>query len=145
MRKQNRETWRLFCKRLETDDYTKTTTTIKRIRQKRTIQHTFSHQDGPQAAANQMAQHLETVFDGRLLSTPQQRHHSTNDSTPVTFDDFPTTKETVTASIDRLPNKKAPGMDHLKNEMLKPTITTIAPILHKLFYTCWIESYTPTS
>ena len=41
LRKRNRETCLLFCKRLETDEYMKTTATIKKIRQKRTIQHTI--------------------------------------------------------------------------------------------------------
>ena len=145
LKKRNRETWRHFCRRLETDDYTKTTATIKKIRQKRTIQHTFSHQDGPLAAANQMAQHLETVFDGHLLSTQHHRHQTINDPTPRTFSDFPITEELVAASIHRLPNKKAPGIDHLRSEMLKPPVATIASILHKLFYLCWISSYTPTS
>ena len=150
LKKRNRETWHIFCKRLETDDYTKTTATIKKIRQKRTIQHTFSHQDGPLAAANQMAQHLENVFDGHLLSIQQQNQtqqdqQALDDSiTPMTFADFPITEETVSASIDRLPRKKAPGTDHLRSEMLKPIVTTIAPVLHKLFYLCWISSYTPT-
>ncbi|KAI9250592.1 hypothetical protein BDA99DRAFT_445011, partial [Phascolomyces articulosus] len=149
LKKRNRETWHIFCKRLETDDYTKTTATIKKIRQKRTIQHTFSHQDGPLAAANQMAQHLENVFDGHLLSIQQQNQtqqdqQALDDSiTPMTLADFPITEETVSASIDRLPRKKAPGTDHLRSEMLKPIVTTIAPVLHKLFYLCWISSYTP--
>ncbi|KAG0167038.1 hypothetical protein DFQ29_000672, partial [Apophysomyces sp. BC1021] len=60
LRQRSRETWRRLCTQLETDDYSKTTATIKRIRQRRTIQSTFSHSDGPTAAGEAMARHLET-------------------------------------------------------------------------------------
>ncbi|KAI9494027.1 hypothetical protein BDB00DRAFT_762706, partial [Zychaea mexicana] len=62
--KRSRETWLMFCNKLESDDYRKTTASIKKIRQRRTIQPTFSHPEGPQAAAETMATHLESVFDG---------------------------------------------------------------------------------
>ena len=49
---------------------------------KRTIQHLFSHQDGPVAATNQMAHYLESVFNGHLLST-QQQQQSQQDHQPI--------------------------------------------------------------
>ncbi|KAG1155033.1 hypothetical protein G6F37_008901 [Rhizopus arrhizus] len=42
-----------------------------------------------------------------------------------------------------LPPKKAPGPDHLRQEMLAPLQPALAPILLFLFQLCWTWSYTP--
>ncbi|KAG2218917.1 hypothetical protein INT45_008154 [Circinella minor] len=77
--------------KLENDNYCKTTATIKRIRQHRTIQPTYSHIDGPTAAAHSMAQHLEKEYNGHLLNsqklTTSTSSYSTDDK------EFPITEE----------------------------------------------------
>ncbi|KAG0180350.1 hypothetical protein DFQ29_000876, partial [Apophysomyces sp. BC1021] len=111
LHQRGRETWRRFCTQLETDDYSKTTATIKRIRQRRTIQPTLSHPDGPTAATEAMARQLETVYDGHLLSTRPQ-HDNTSTTTSSVPSEFPITEAAVTSALERLPPKKAPGIDH---------------------------------
>ncbi|KAI9267998.1 hypothetical protein BDA99DRAFT_422104, partial [Phascolomyces articulosus] len=64
IRSHSRGTWKDFCTSLENDDYSKTTARIKKIKQRRTILPTFSHPEGPTAAATAMASHLEKVYDG---------------------------------------------------------------------------------
>ncbi|KAG2224392.1 hypothetical protein INT45_002931 [Circinella minor] len=143
LNKCRKEMWRIFCDKLEKDDYSKTTATIKRIRQRRTIQPTYSHIDGPVAAANTMAQHLEKVYNGHLLN---HQHSHPSHRLAVNKDyEFPITEECITTTIQNLPRKKAPGNDHIRSEMLKPIIEIIAPILHYLFHICWLTTYTPSS
>ncbi|KAG0165586.1 hypothetical protein DFQ30_008259, partial [Apophysomyces sp. BC1015] len=80
---------------------------------------TFGHPDGPTAAAEAMARHLETVYDGHLLSTRLQ-HDNTSTTISYMPSDFPITEAAVTSDLERLPPKKAPGIDHVRSEMLKP-------------------------
>ncbi|KAI9470450.1 hypothetical protein BDB00DRAFT_746268, partial [Zychaea mexicana] len=144
MTKRSRQTWRTFCSRLETEEYSKRTAIIKKIRHRRTVQPTFSHQDGPQQAANLMAQHLTSVYDGHLIINDHTRSTSNNHttSTPTTVD-CPITPAVVALAIERLPSRKAPGIDHVRSEMLKPIAATLAPFLCHLFQLCWMGSYTP--
>ncbi|KAG2225960.1 hypothetical protein INT45_006656 [Circinella minor] len=147
LKKRSRETWRTFCKKLEQEEYTKTTAIIKKIRQRRTLQHTYSHPGGPQTAANKMAQHLESVYDGHLITTSPQppTREIPSTSSAHQLPDSIITSENITAALECLPKKKAPGIDHLRSEMLKPLISVLTPFLYKLFYLCWISSYTPES
>ncbi|KAI9003773.1 hypothetical protein CLU79DRAFT_75139, partial [Phycomyces nitens] len=48
-------------------------------------------------------------------------------------EDVPWDVDTVADAIRHLPRQKAPGIDHIKAEMLKPLVTTLGPILHSLF------------
>ncbi|KAG1139622.1 hypothetical protein G6F37_009249 [Rhizopus arrhizus] len=57
-------------------------------------------------------------------------------------DDSPITLESVQESIQKIPPKKAPGVDHIRQEMLAPILDQIAPILLLLFRRCWKWSYT---
>ncbi|KAG1148382.1 hypothetical protein G6F36_014828 [Rhizopus arrhizus] len=61
---RRRATWKDFCDRLASGDYTKTTSKISRICKNRTLKPTFSTPEGPQHAANTMASHLEVIFSG---------------------------------------------------------------------------------
>ena len=90
-----------------------------------------------------MAQHLEKVCGGLLL-TSQHLHLSPN---PEIHEDdgFPIIEECITITILNLPRKKAPGIDHIRSEMLKPILEIIAPLLHYLFHICWLTTHTPSS
>ncbi|KAG2178935.1 hypothetical protein INT43_001782 [Umbelopsis isabellina] len=136
-----RRAYQAFCNALERD-FVKATSKIKVIRRRRQQQHSFVHPDEPSAAATVMSQHLASVCDGHLLSPDRPPSlpslllpHRTND-TPFDTDDIQT-------AIKKLPNRKAPGSDHLRAEMLKPIVKPLTPLLHSLFTICWQWSYVP--
>ena len=54
VRHRKRQTWREFCQRMATEEFCKTTATVKRIRRNCTAQPTFSHPAGPQEATEVM-------------------------------------------------------------------------------------------
>jgi len=137
-----RRAYRSFCDALERD-FVRATSKIKVIRRRRQQTHSFVHPDGPSAAAAVMSQHLSSVCDGRLLppARPIPRPlpslpHPTDVHTPFDTDD-------VEAAIRQLPNRKAPGSDHLRAEMLKPIVAPLTPLLHSLYIICWQWSYVP--
>ena len=136
-----RQAWRSYCNAMERD-FAKATTTIKTLRRKRQPSHTFTHPNGPTAAADEMARHLATVCDGHLLPSPRpprQTHHPN----PAPLTTCPFDADTVEAAIRKLPNRKAPGPDHVRAEMLKPLLSQISPILNVLFKICWQWTYVP--
>ncbi|KAL0137289.1 hypothetical protein V8B55DRAFT_1316505, partial [Mucor lusitanicus] len=142
-----RRSWKHFCSTLESD-FSKATAAIKRIKRNKETSATFSHPDGPTASVTAMGNHLASVYDGSLLASASRPaapdfHASAlphNVSTAVTdlFD-----ADTLVALIKRLPNRKAPGPDHLKAEMLKALAPDIAPVLSLFFTLCSQWSYTP--
>ena len=104
---------------------------------------TISTPQGPQHAADIMASHLENIFSGQLLREVQ-RNNIYNPILPFEIK-CPITAEDIQETIKNLPTKKAPGVDHLLNEMLQPIQYLLAPLLLSLFHLCWIWSYTPQS
>ncbi|KAG0733684.1 hypothetical protein G6F23_013108 [Rhizopus arrhizus] len=147
--KRRREAWRQFCDQMAQGEYSKAIAKFSRIRKSRTIKPTFSTFEGPQHAADTMAQHLERIFAGYLLPNPTVTTTST-DATPVVpelFDvaSYSITIDDVNEAIKSLPRKKAPGVDHLTIEMLAPLTEILTPILVYLFQLCWRWSYTPLS
>ncbi|KAG2214749.1 hypothetical protein INT45_002988, partial [Circinella minor] len=143
VRQRKYTTWREFTHKLSTDDFTRTTATIKRIRQHRTKSQPFNDPSGPAAVATKMARHLETVFAGQYLPTvragPPPRP-----SGPYPIDnDCPFTIDTIEDALKSVARKKAPGLDHLRAEMFSPIISIIAPTITALFQLCWKWSHTP--
>ncbi|KAL0137360.1 Endonuclease/exonuclease/phosphatase, partial [Mucor lusitanicus] len=142
-----RQSWKQSCSALESD-FTKATAAIKRIKRNKETSATFSHPDGPNASVTAMGNHLASVYDGSLLASASRPaapdfHASAlphDVSTAVTdlFD-----ADTLVALIKRLPNRKAPGPNHLKAEMLKALAPDIAPVLSPFFTLCSQWSYTP--
>ncbi|KAI9004841.1 hypothetical protein CLU79DRAFT_713376, partial [Phycomyces nitens] len=53
--------------------------------------------------------------------------------------------DNVIDDIRHLPRRKAPGIDHVKAEMLKPLVITLGPLLHSFFQLCWRWSWTPVA
>ncbi|KAG1552052.1 hypothetical protein G6F47_008650 [Rhizopus delemar] len=70
--KRRRETWRCFCDQMAQGDYTKAIAKFSRIGKNRAIKPSFSTPEGPQHAAEIMAQHLEHIFAGDPL--PHSAH-----------------------------------------------------------------------
>ncbi|KAG2214675.1 hypothetical protein INT45_011184 [Circinella minor] len=151
IKQRRRQTWKEFCSKLASDDFSKTTTSIKRIQQNRNIYPCFTDPAGPQVAADQMKQHLQTVFAGDnlphhhpnapLLATGRHPVHE-NDDDPCSDNECPFTNESIKTALERVASKKAPGIDHLRKEMLSPIETPLIPSLTLLFKICWKWSYT---
>ncbi|KAG1503344.1 hypothetical protein G6F52_012289 [Rhizopus delemar] len=86
-------------------------------------------------AADIMASYLETTFSGDHLKNVQLYEI---DTPILPFEiDCPFTRDDINLAIRSLPVKKAPGIDHLRNEMLQPISHLLAPILFHLFHMCW--------
>ncbi|KAG0786380.1 hypothetical protein G6F22_006146 [Rhizopus arrhizus] len=138
---RRRAKWISFCEQMASGDYTKAISRLSRIRKNRTMKPTFSTPEGPQHAANVMASHLESTFSGDLLREVQYYEIET----PVLPSelDCPIIMEDISRAISTLPVKKAPGVDHLRIEMLQPIRHLLAPILLRLFQMCWAWSYVP--
>jgi hypothetical protein len=92
-------------------------------------------------AADIMASYLENIFSRQLLREVQ-RNNIYNPILPFEIK-CPITAEDIQETIRNLPTKKAPGVDHLRNEMLQPIRHLLAPLLLSLFRLCWMWSYIP--
>ncbi|KAG1167453.1 hypothetical protein G6F71_009514 [Rhizopus microsporus] len=90
-----------------------------------------------------MASHLQTIYSGRLLQDMDNDRSLQYHSTPFSQDTCPILLDDVEDALRQLPPKKAPGPDHLRQEMLAPLQPTLAPILLFLFQLYWTWSYTP--
>lgn len=139
--RRRRETWNKFCHQMATGEYTKAIAKISKIRKRRTLKPTFSTPQGPKHSADTMATHLETVFSGDLLQGAKTYEVA---SPILPFEaECPFDVNLVQNAINNLPIRKAPGIDHLRNEMLRPIQHLLAPVLLELFRLCWRWSYTP--
>ncbi|KAG1028717.1 hypothetical protein G6F57_001337 [Rhizopus arrhizus] len=143
--KRRRETWRCFCDQMSQGNYSKAIAKLSRIRKTRTIKPTFSHIEGPQRAADVMAQHLQRTFAGDLLSNFTELTPSISHNELFDINTCPFTIETVNDAIAHLPRRKAPGVDHLTIETILPITDRLTPILVCLFQLCWRWSYTSLS
>ncbi|KAG1046997.1 hypothetical protein G6F43_010535 [Rhizopus delemar] len=138
---RHRETWTTFCKQMASEEHTKAISKLSRIRKNRTLKPTFSTPEGPQHVVDIMASYLEATFSGDLLKNVQ-RYEIDTPILPFEID-CPFTRDDINLAIRSLPVKKAPGIDHLRNEMLQPISHLLAPILFHLFHMCWAWSYVP--
>jgi hypothetical protein len=142
-----RLSWRDYCRSLEAD-YSKAVSQIKYQKRKREQSSTFSHPDGPEKAATIMANHLEQVYDGQYLPEPHRVLDFVSSDLPFVnaAEESRTLKpETIEVYIDHLPKRKAPGVDHLRAEMLLPIKVPLSRILSLMFKFCWSWSYVPSS
>ena len=88
MRRRRRFTWKQFCAKLATQPLSESSGAIKKIVRSRTISASFSHPDGPLAAANAMARHLRGTFAGDSLPANRQPNPLAP-SGPHSLDDYP--------------------------------------------------------
>ncbi|KAG1049344.1 hypothetical protein G6F43_008321 [Rhizopus delemar] len=124
---RRRENWHRFCHQMANGEYTKAISKLSRIRKHHTLRPTFSTPQGSQHATDIMVSHLENTFSGQLLRN------------------CPITAEDIQETIRNLPTKKAPGVDHLRNEMLRSIQRLLISLLLSLFRLYWMWSYTPQS
>ncbi|CEG73599.1 hypothetical protein RMATCC62417_08949 [Rhizopus microsporus] len=61
---RRKETWQLFCDKMKKGEYTKAIAKFSRIRKNRLLKPVFSTIDGPQKAADLMADHLMQTLSG---------------------------------------------------------------------------------
>ena len=141
------ETWRQFCEKMAKSEYTKAIAKFSRIRKNRSLKPIFSVAEGPQHAANIMANHLQQTLSGSL--SPENGATSFNltsqSSQPFSPDSYPFSVDSIKSAIESLPRNKAPGIDHIKSEMIQPLIGILSPIFFYMFQLCWQWSYTPLS
>jgi hypothetical protein len=143
-----RLSWKNFCMSLQ-KDFAKATATMSRLKRRKETSAMYAHPDGPQASVDSMATHLATVYDGSLLSTASRPLAAPDFGLEVPFlvsDEEVSwifSVETLVEHIKQLPNRKAPGPDHLKAEMLKAAGDLLAPVLSLLFQVCYQWCYTP--
>jgi hypothetical protein len=88
-----------------------------------------------------MASHLETIFSGAYQRTVQC-NEITTPALPFAVE-CPITADDISSAIRSLPVKKAPGVDHLRIEMLHPIQHLLQPLLLHLFQLNWAWSYVP--
>jgi hypothetical protein len=105
----------------------------------RLLKPVFSTIDGPQKAADLMADHLKQTLSGtnhlRNERIPIPHYLSTYQSSQACFalTDCPFNLDEIKSVILDLPRKKAPGIDHITSEMILPLLDIISPILLYLF------------
>ncbi|OAD75519.1 hypothetical protein PHYBLDRAFT_166756 [Phycomyces blakesleeanus NRRL 1555(-)] len=129
--------WHAFCHSMNSD-FNKATSKIKQLKRRRQLQHTFQHDDGPAVAATVMCDHLASVYSGHILPDIRPSPPPLNISLmPFASVDSPFTSSVVEAFMQFMPNRKAPGPDHIRAEMLKPIWSHISPLLACLFTICW--------
>lgn len=152
LRKAKRESWKVFCQKLERGDFSQVLHRISRITARRKSQVWYTHPDGPAAGAQAMRDHLAGIYAGTTLPTMRphpldhQAHPTPHDLLSMDAGDgallFPS--EDIKTMITTLPRRKAPGADHLRAEMIIPLRDTLAPLLSLLFEICCQWSYTPS-
>ncbi|KAG2225615.1 hypothetical protein INT45_013726, partial [Circinella minor] len=148
VQKRKRQAWNNFINKLSNDELSNTTATIKRIRQTRVVNPTFSDMAGPEVAANKMSQQLACTFSGNALPRvranppppPIVPHPIDNHDNICSF-----TPELIQNAIQTVARKKAPGMDHLRAEILGLITEYLTNPLTNLFILCWKWSKTPDS
>lgn len=153
VKRRKRATWKQFCHKLSNGPFGETTDVIKRIRKSRVITPQFSHVEGPAAAAFAMSRHLQGVFSGDSLPASRQPvppkpvgPHSFVFGQDDAEHDFPLNADLIMYNLQhRLARRKAPGVDHLRTEMLLQISEDLVPVLNLLFRLCWQWSLVPKS
>ncbi len=148
IQRRRRETWRQFCDKMSKGEYTKAIARFSRIRKNRSVKPSFSPDpDINRAPADVMADHLQSIYAGQLLTSPSNLGSSSpiTSGLPFNLNLCPFSSEQIHETLKQLPRKKAPGVDHIQTGMLLPLIHTLVPQLLHLFSTCWQWSYTPLS
>ncbi|KAI8327091.1 hypothetical protein BD560DRAFT_343195, partial [Blakeslea trispora] len=135
---RKRALWRQFCDNLSQGSYAKSISKFSKTYKRLVLKPSFSAPGGPQQAADQMANHLQATYSGRLLSSLATTTAPQNNTPlPFSLDQCPIMLDLIENTIHSLPPRKAPGVDHLKKEMLFPILDDLLPLLYTLFRLCW--------
>lgn len=144
-----RLSWRDYCNSLDCD-FNKAVSTIKNQKRNRERTGTFTHPGGPVAASEAMVNHLEQVYNGHLLPVTRTTFScfSENDLPhlyPIAESDSGMFQaDLIEEVIKWLPKRKAPGIDHLRAEMLVPIKKQLGDLLSRFFEICCFWSDTPS-
>lgn len=133
---------------MTTGEYTKAIARFSRMRKNRTIKPSFSPEPTVnRAPADVMADHFKNIFAGQLLtSTPNTDPPTASTNSPhFASDQCPFSSDQIHETLQQLPRKKAPGVDHIQTEILLPLLPTLVLQLLHLFRVCWQWPYTPIS
>lgn len=148
VRAAKRLSWKNYCQSIETD-FPKAISTIKRQLRRRQTSATYSHPEGPQTATTTMAHHLETVYSGQFLDeaftpfAPPPAPSPPFLDDPSIIEDRLFSPHNIACYITQLPRRKAPGVDHIRAEMLMPIQYRLGAILSLFFRLCWTWSTVP--
>ncbi|KAG1443763.1 hypothetical protein G6F55_012560 [Rhizopus delemar] len=142
IQQRRRETWKQFCSKMATGEYTKAIAHFSRIRKNRTIKPSFSPEPGiNRAPADVMADHLKGIFAGHLLTlTPDLDSSPTlTSSPPFDLDLCPFSSDQIYETLKQLPRKKAPGIDHIQTEISISLTSTFRKLFEKCLYPSLLE------
>ena len=140
---RKRATWRDFCNKLATGEFSTATATIKRMRQNRTANPTFTDMAGPETAAARMVDQLSRTFSGNALPRLRPNAPPRPLGPHAVDDDCPLTAVAVKTALKTVARRKAPGVDHIRAEMFTPIVDVLTDPLTDLFRLCWKWSKTP--
>lgn len=139
-----RRHWKKFCNDMNESSPNQVYSVLKHLRKKHTTNHRFSHSEGPEMAANVMADYLRQIYGGDQLETSTWRASKlplySKFNTPTFF-----TPSAIKNQLSTLGNRKAPGDDHLIKEMLMPIWYPLCRFLSDFFTLCYSFAWTPTT
>ncbi|KAG1461825.1 hypothetical protein G6F46_004607 [Rhizopus delemar] len=145
-RESCRHAWKRASGPSKAARWTDCTLACLRIRHNRVIQPQFSHPEGPRVAATVMARHFQQVFSGANL--PDTRYPAPpipDGPHPIDEASCPFSTSTVHyALLKRHSRRKAPGVDHIRTEMLLPIVDEVVPVITLFFQLCWKLSVIPS-
>jgi hypothetical protein len=136
--------WKQFLHSFHEQSPTDSSRIIKRIRKSQGMSPSFTHPAGPARAAETMKDTLAKVFDGHLLnssSPPPPEVPSGPYNSPLPFSVF----HIHDMIVNHLSRNKAPGVDHIRTEMLLPIPKRVSSLLYILFSICWKWGSTPSA
>lgn len=141
LKRTRNQQWKQFCKSMERKSHEEANMVIKRMRRTRNAGPVLSHRDGPRQAAEEMANHLETVFGGSRIEDTSLSPLVT----PQEQDPSPFSADIIHKIIRQQAPRKAPGVDSITGAMLKPIAGPLSQVLEKLLAVCWRWSCIPLS
>jgi hypothetical protein len=98
---------------------------------------------GPNITARDI-HYLARTFGADILPLEMQASFSSRDIPAASASDCPFKVDVIALTVrKKLARRKAPGIDHLRTEMLLPVLEDLAPILGLLYYLCWIWCRVP--
>ncbi|KAL0582372.1 hypothetical protein ABG067_007781, partial [Albugo candida] len=144
LKKEKRFHWKKFCSDIQDKPHNDVYPILKRIKSKHSTTVNFSHIDGPQAAADTMADHLRNVYGGDQDDLSSWRSSRLplykNVATPSFL-----TPRAIKNVLNSMATKKAPGKDHITKEMLTAIWYPLCNFLSDFFTLCYTWAWTPAN
>lgn len=143
IKKTKRLHWQRFCIDIQNQPTNEVYAILKKIRKKHTPSSTYSHEAGPQTAADTMATHLRDVFGGSQENLSSWRCSRTPLYKSLTLPSF-FTPGAIGQALHEMPSRKAPGKDSITKEMLSPIAYPLCNFLALYFTLCYTYAWTPS-